>query len=122
MTQSTQTPAEVGNMYRYCHGGEYQLLIKIIGVLGALVGNVFYGKITGPMYKEYFSSECIETDQAVRMTSDQFYKNYHHVESRHDLISAVEELAMREAIAWIKAIPADQQWSAQYDFAPLSQD
>lgn len=45
---------------------------------------------------------------------------FHHVNARHDLIEAVEDLAKRDAIAFIDTIPKGlEQWGAKYDFPAL---
>jgi hypothetical protein len=91
------------------------------GILGAVHKGLFYSKIKGPKYDEYFDEKKVDGTRAVIMRKDEFYKNCHHVNPRHDLLKAVDKLADQEAIEFINSIQKELQWTAQFDFQPLQE-
>jgi hypothetical protein len=90
------------------------------GTLGAVISGQFFSETVGSEWDARFSGEGVCADDAVPMTNDDFYKNYHHVSARHDIINAADKLAHREATLWLESVPADSQWTAEFDLPVLS--
>jgi hypothetical protein len=87
------------------------------GVLGATYKGKFYSEVTGDYCKEVFTEGADQKPDTEIVEKDDFYSRFHHVNRRHDLIHAVEELAKTDAIAFLDTIPKGlEQWGAKYDF------
>jgi hypothetical protein len=88
------------------------------------LGAVFQGKFFCEIDKETgFQGEGIGELYAEVMTRDEFFKNFHHVSPRHDLIEAVEKLARQEAADFLANIPKRlEQWDKEFDFPAILSD
>jgi hypothetical protein len=88
-------------------------------VLGVVCKDRFYSKTDGILYDQSFVGESIDGTNAIKITKDDFYENYHHVEARHDLLEASDKLAKKEVLEWIRNIPEDAQWHKNFDFPEI---
>lgn len=91
------------------------------GVLGVIHGGKFYSKTSDSVYDAVFIDDGIDAEGSKKLTKDEFYEIYHNRDvSRYDLIKAIEELAKRDALAFVETLPKDEsQWTEAFDFPEI---
>jgi hypothetical protein len=101
---------------RFTHG-TYGVLKSDPSVVGFIFDGGFYSETQGEPWDAEFCEAPINGELAMPISNDEFYKQFHPVSERHDLIKASEKKARAGADEWMRRLPTDgTEWSAEFDF------
>lgn len=87
--------------------------------VGAIMGGDFYWDVAGDYSSAQFTKVApVDEVGAIRLVKDEFYDRFHNRDvSRHDVISAIDNMTKRVLESALKDYPAgDEQWNEEYDF------